>query len=381
MKPSSRLTHALATALAAGLLAIADPALAIKSRYNLPPPVTEIARDIHWLHWFLLIICSVIFVAVFGVMFYSIWAHRQSKGHKSADFHESTTVEIVWTIIPFLIVIAMAVPATRTVVAMKDTTNADLTIKATGYQWKWGYDYLKGEGEGISFLSQLSTPRAQIDGNAGKADRESNNTYLIEVDNELVVPVDKKVRIITTANDVIHAWMIPAFGVKQDAIPGFVRDTWFKADKIGTYRGQCAELCGRDHAFMPIVVRVVSAADYSKWAGEQQKVMAAKVDDPNKVWTAAELRDRGARVYAIACQACHQANGQGVKNAFPPLDGSKVAMNKEQQIAIMLNGKNAMPSWRQLSDVELAAVATFVRTSWSNKGDPVMPAEFKAARQ
>jgi cytochrome c oxidase subunit 2 len=382
MKPSSRFaSHALATALAGGLLSIAGPALAIKSRYNLAPAVTDIARDIHWLHWFLLIICTGIFVAVFGVMFYSIWAHRQSKGHKPADFHESTTVEIIWTIIPFLIVIAMAVPATKTVVAMKDTTNADLTIKVTGFQWKWGYDYLKGEGEGISFLSQLATPRAQIEGNSGKADREKNNTYLIEVDNELVVPVDKKVRIITTANDVIHAWMIPAFGVKQDAIPGFVRDTWFKADKIGTYRGQCAELCGRDHAFMPIVVRVVSAADYTKWAGEQQKVMASKVDDPNRAWTAAELRDRGARIYAVACQACHQPDGRGVKNAFPPLDGSKVVASKEQQIEIILNGKNAMPSWKQMSDVELAAVATYVRTNWSNKGEPVMPAEFKAARK
>jgi cytochrome c oxidase subunit 2 len=382
MKLSSRFVPTpLTAALTTAALLMAEPALAIRSRYNFAPPVTEIARDIHWLHWFMIVICGVIFVAVFGVMFYSIWAHRKSRGHKPADFHESTTVEIVWTVIPFLIVIGMAIPATKTVVAMKDTTNADLTIKATGYQWKWGYDYLKGEGEGISFLSQLATPRSQIEGDAGKAQREANKTYLLEVDNELVVPVNKKVRVITTANDVIHAWWIPAFGVKQDAIPGFVRDTWFRAEQIGTYHGQCAELCGRDHAFMPIVVKVVSAEDYTKWVAEKQKEMAALADDPNKTWTAAELMDRGAKVYAANCQACHQANGQGVKGAFPALVDSAVVHDKAQQIAIMLNGKNAMPSWKQLSDVELAAAATYVRGSWGNKDEPIMPAEFKAARK
>lgn len=372
----SKLTT-LRAAFAAGALAAAGGAGAIQSKYNLAPPVTQIARDIHWLHWMMLIICGVIFVAVFGVMFYSIWAHRKSKGAQPADFHESTKVEVVWTVIPFLIVIGMALPATKTVVAMKDTTNADLTIKVTGYQWKWGYDYLKGEGEGISFLSTLATPREQIEGKAQKS-----NTYLIEVDNELVVPVGKKVRVITTANDVIHAWMVPAFGVKQDAIPGFVRDTWFRAEKIGTYRGQCAELCGRDHAFMPIVVRVVSQEDYSKWVAEKKAAMAAAADDPNKTWTLAELQDRGSKVYAANCQACHQANGQGVKGAFPPLDGSAVVMNTPQQIAILLNGKGAMPSWKGLSDVELAAVATYTKNAWGNKAAvAVQPAEFKAARK
>ncbi|MEW5881308.1 MAG: cytochrome c oxidase subunit II [Pseudomonadota bacterium] len=367
----------LRAAFAAIALAAAGSAGAIQSKYNLAPPVTAIARDIHWLHWMMLIICGVIFVAVFGVMFYSIWAHRKSKGAQPADFHESTKVEVVWTVIPFLIVIGMALPATKTVVAMKDTTNADLTIKVTGYQWKWGYDYLKGEGEGISFLSTLATPREQIEGKAPKS-----NTYLIEVDNELVVPVGKKVRVITTANDVIHAWYVPAFGVKQDAIPGFVRDTWFRAEKIGTYRGQCAELCGRDHAFMPIVVRVVSQEDYSKWVAEKKAAMAAAADDPNKTWTLAELQERGAKVYAANCQACHQANGQGVKGAFPPLDGSAVVMNTPQQIAIMLNGKGAMPSWKGLSDVELAAVATYAKNAWGNKsGAVVQPAEFRSARK
>jgi cytochrome c oxidase subunit 2 len=232
---------------------------------NFAAPVTKIMEDIHWLHWFMMIICAVIFVAVFGAMFYSILKHRKSKGNKPADFHESTTVEIIWTVIPLLIVIGMALPATKTVVAMKDTTNADLTIKATGYQWKWGYDYLKGEGEGISFLSTLSTPREQINNLAEKSD-----TYLMEVDNEVVVPVNKKIRIITTANDVIHSWTVQGFGVKQDAIPGFVRDTWFKAEKVGTYRGQCSELCGKEHAFMPIVVKVVSDADYSAWVADKE---------------------------------------------------------------------------------------------------------------
>jgi cytochrome c oxidase subunit 2 len=367
--------------VATAALAAAGGAAAIQSRYNLAPPATRIAEEIHGLHWMMLIICGVIFIGVFGVMFYSIYAHRKSRGAVPANFHESTNVEIVWTVIPFLIVIGMAVPATRTVVAMKDTTNADLTIKATGYQWMWGYDYLKGEGEGISFLSRLATPRAQIDGD-DIAGRQANKTYLIEVDNEVVVPVNKKVRVITTANDVIHAWMIPAFGVKQDAIPGFVRDTWFRAEKVGTYRGQCAELCGKDHAFMPIVVRVVGAEDYTKWVNERKQALAAAQDDPKKTWELAELKERGAKVYAANCQACHQANGQGVKGAFPALDGSQVVMNKEQQIAIVLNGKGAMPPWKTLSDVELAAVATYVRNSWGNSaGSAVQPAEFAAARK
>jgi cytochrome c oxidase subunit II len=367
--------------VAVAAIAAAGAANAVQSKYNLAPPVTQIAREIHWLHWFMLIICTVIFVAVFGVMFYSIYAHRKSKGAVAATFHESTKVEIIWTIVPFFIVIAMALPATKTVVAMKDTSNADLTIKATGMQWKWGYDYLKGEGEGISFLSALSTPREQIDG-GNDAARLANATYLLEVDNEVVVPVDKKVRLITTANDVIHSWTIPAFGVKQDAIPGFVRDTWFRAEKPGTYRGNCVELCGRDHAFMPIVVKVVTQEDYTKWVAEKKQAMAALADDPAKQWTTAELVERGAKVYAANCVVCHQANGQGVKGAFPALDGSQIVNgDKANQIALMLSGKNAMPSWKALSDVELAAAATYVRNSWGNKAGEVKPADFKAARK
>jgi cytochrome c oxidase subunit 2 len=344
-------------------------------------PVTQIAAEINTLHNWMLGICLVIFIAVFGVMLYSIMKHRKSLGHKSASFHESTAVEIGWTIVPFIIIILMALPATRTVVAMKDTSNADLTIKATGMQWKWGYDYLKGEGEGISFLSNLSTPREQtVDPAVAKSDN-----YLIEVDNPVVVPVNKKVRIVTTANDVIHAWGIPAFGVKQDAIPGFVRDTWFRAEKVGLYRGQCYELCGKDHAFMPIVVNVLSDADYTKWVETKKKEMAAQADDPNKTWTVDEMKARGEKVYAANCVACHQANGKGVPGAFPALDGSPVVNGpRAGQIAIVLNGKNAMPAWKSvLSDTDIAAVITYTRNNWSNKASEniVQPAEVVAARK
>ncbi|OVZ55506.1 cytochrome c oxidase subunit II [Pigmentiphaga sp. NML080357] len=352
------------------------------NQLNLHEPVTSIAAQIEWLHWMMLGICLVIFIGVFAVMFYSIWAHRKSRGVKPASFHESIGVEVAWTVIPFLIVIGMALPATKTVVAMKDTSNADLTVKATGYQWKWGYDYLNGEGEGISFLSNLSTPMAQRTGAEPKGDN-----YLIEVDNPLVVPVNKKVRVITTANDVIHAWMVPAFGVKQDAIPGFVRDTWFRAEKIGEFRGQCAELCGKDHAFMPIVVKVVSEEDYSKWVEEQKAKMAALADDPNKTWTADELKTRGEKVFASNCVACHQANGKGVPGTFPALDADPTVLGpKDKQIETVLKGRpgTAMASFAHLSDVEIAAVITYTRHAWSNAGkgqDPVVqPADVKSAR-
>ncbi|MFM1928499.1 MAG: hypothetical protein RIR28_1082 [Pseudomonadota bacterium] len=240
------------------------------TRYNLRVPASEMAENLYTLHNFLLVVCVLICVAVFGVMFYSIYAHRKSKGHQPADFHESTSLEIAWTVVPFLIVVVIGVYATPIVMAQKDTTNADITVKATGYQWKWGYDYLKGEGQGIAFYSTLTTPYEQRINEQAKT-----LNYLSEVDNPLVVPVGKKIRVVTTANDVIHAWMVPAFGVKQDAIPGFVRDTWFKAEKVGTYNGHCAELCGKDHAFMPIVVRVVTAEEYTAWVNEQKSKSAA----------------------------------------------------------------------------------------------------------
>jgi cytochrome c oxidase subunit II len=326
-------------------------------------------------------VCIVIFVGVFGVMFYSIIKHRKSLGHKAASFHESTTVEIAWTVVPFIIVILMALPATKTVVEMKDTSNADITIKATGMQWKWGYDYLKGDGEGISFISSLSTPRDLV----VDPTRERGDNYLLEVDNPVVVPVNKKIRVVTTATDVIHAWGVPSFGIKQDAIPGFVRDAWFRSEKIGTYRGNCYELCGKEHAFMPIVVNVVSDEDYKKWVDGKKKEIAAKADDPTKVWTIDELKQRGAGVYAANCVACHQATGKGVPGAFPALDGSPVVNGpRAEQINVVLNGRKAMPSFKpSLNDTEIAAVITYTRNNWSNKAreNIVQPAEVAAARK
>ena len=349
---------------------------------NLHPPVTKIAEEQVWLHWFMLIICTVIFVAVFGVMFYSIWKHRKSVGHKAATFHESLKVEIAWTVVPFIIVILMALPATKAVVASKDTSNADLTIKATGYQWKWGYDYIKGEGEGIGFVSTLDNAQREMS-NSGKP--EATDDYLLKVDNPLVVPVDKKVRIITTSNDVIHSFAVNSFGIKQDANPGFVRDTWFRAEKTGDFHGQCQELCGKEHAYMPIHVKVVSAQEYTAWVTEQNKKIAAKQDDPSKVWTMAELMQKGEKVYASNCQSCHQATGKGM-GPIKALDGAAVVLDADslKQIKVLLNGQNnqTMPAWKQLSDSEIAAVISFTKNNWSNKtGQMVQPAEVLAARK
>ena len=348
---------------------------------DLPPAVTQIAREQRWLHYFMLIVCTVIFLAVFGVMFYSIFKHRKSKGAKAANFHESVKVEIAWTVAPFLIVIGMALPATKTVVAMNDTSSADLTIKATGMQWKWGYDYLNGEGEGIGFVSTLDPTHREMS-NSGKP---SGDDYLFKVDNPLVVPVDKKVRIITTANDVIHAFAVPAFGIKQDAIPGFVRDMWFRAEKIGDYHGQCQELCGKEHAYMPIHVKVVSQPDYTRWVDGKKKEAAAKADDPAKVWELADLSARGEKIYSANCAVCHLPTGKG-GGPIKPLDGAAVVLDadKGKQIAVLLNGQNngAMPSWKQLSDTEIAAVITYTKNNWSNKtGQVVQPVDVVAARK
>ena len=349
---------------------------------NLQPGATKIAQEQGWLHWFMLIICTVIFVVVFGVMFYSIWKHRKSVGHKPASFHESVKVEIAWTVIPFIIVILMALPATKAVVAQKDTSNADLTIKATGYQWKWGYDYIKGEGEGIAIISTLDNEHRNMSNNGAKG--VDIDDYLLKVDHPLVVPVNKKVRIITTANDVIHAFSVPSLGVKQDAIPGFVRDTWFRAEMVGDFHGQCQELCGKEHAYMPIHVKVVSAEDYAAWVAVEQKKMAAKMDDPSKVWTLPDILQRGEKVYAANCVACHQPNGKG-GGAIKALDGSAVVLNSEasKEIHVLLNGQNnnSMPAWKQLSDTDIAAVISYTKNNWANKtGQLVQPAEVKAAR-
>ncbi len=374
------MTNRTVNGAGAALSVLSGPAEAAY-QWNLPIPVTRVASEIYELHLIMMGIILVIFIGVFGVMFYSIYAHRKSVGHKAENFHENITVEIIWAIIPFLILIAVAWPATKSILNLKDTASPDITIKVTGYQWKWGYDYLKGEGEGISFLSNLSTPQDQITGKALKGEH-----YLLEVDNPMVVPVGKKVRVLITANDVIHSWMVPAFGVKQDAIPGFVRDSWFRAEKEGIYRGQCAELCGKDHGFMPIVVEVLSAEKYTAWVGEQKKRIAAAADDPNKKWNLADLKARGGKVYAANCVACHQANGQGVKGTFPALDGSPLVNGpRGRQMEIVLNGKRGTamaPFGKQLSDADIAAVVTYERNAWSNKtGDVIQPSEIRAARK
>ncbi|MBI4123663.1 MAG: cytochrome c oxidase subunit II [Betaproteobacteria bacterium] len=364
----------------AGLAGLAASGAAHAIAWYFQTPVSGIARDIDQLHQIIMWLIIVIFVGVFGFMFWACYAHRKSKGHQAEQFHENTTVEILWTVIPALILVIIAWPVTKTVIAQKDTAAPELTIKVTGYQWKWGYDYLRGEGEGISFVSMLATPREQIEGGARKGEN-----YLLEVDNEMVVPVGKKIRVIVTAADVIHAWWVPAFGAKQDAIPGFLRDTWFRVDKPGTYRGQCTELCGKEHGFMPIVVRAVPAEDYTKWVGERKQAMAAVAEDPSKTWKVDELVARGEKVYAANCVACHQASGRGAPPAFPPLAGSKVVNGPEPgQIDVVLNGRpnTAMQAFgKQLSDTDLAAVITFTRKSWGNKASEVQPAEVKARRK
>jgi cytochrome c oxidase subunit 2 len=376
-RQSVRRIFLLASALAAAAAAGAAQAL----EWNLQPAASAMSADIHSLHEYVMILVTVIFVGVFGFMFYACWAHRKSKGHPAAQFHENTTVELIWTVIPAIILVVFAIPVTKVVIAQKDTSAADVTIKATGIQWKWGYEYIKGEGEGISFVSTLATPRDQIEGRAPKGEH-----YLLEVDNEVVVPVGKKVRVLTTAADVVHAWWIPALGAKQDAIPGFIRDIWFRAEKTGTFRGQCVELCGKEHAFMPIVVRVVSQEDYSKWVGEKKQAMAAAQDDPNKAWTLADLITRGEKVYAANCVACHQANGSGLAAMkAPALAGNKLVVGAHNPpIDTVLNGRpnTAMQAFsKQLNDTEIAAVLTFTRNSWGNKANEVQPAEVKARRK
>jgi cytochrome c oxidase subunit II len=362
-----------------GLLGLALSGSAQAIAWYFQTPASKMASDIDWLHQIVMWLIIVIFVGVFGAMFYSCYAHRKSKGHKAEQFHENTVVEIIWTAVPAVILVFLAWPVTKVVIAQKDTSAADITVKVTGYQWKWGYDYIQGEGEGISFLSTLTTPREQIQGRAPKGDN-----YLLEVDNEMVVPVGKKIRVITTAADVVHAWWVPAFGAKQDAIPGFLRDIWFRPEQTGIFRGQCTELCGKEHGFMPIVVRVVSAEDYGKWVGEQKQKTAKAAEDDTKTFPVQELVQRGEKIYAANCVACHQPTGRGAPPAFPPLAGSKVVNGPEEaQIDTVLNGRpnTAMQSFKQLSNVDIASVITFTRNSWGNKASEVQPAEVAARRK
>jgi len=344
---------------------------------NLHQGVTPVSHDVYALHMFVFKICVSIAVVVFGAMFVSILKHRKSKGAVPAQFHESTTVEIIWTVVPFLILIAMAIPATKALVMAEDSSNPDLSIKVTGYQWKWGYEYL---GEGVSFISALSTPRAQI-----YNEQEKGPNYLLEVDHPLVVPVNKKVRMMITASDVIHSWWVPDLGMKKDAIPGYVNEMWFKIEKEGTYRGQCAELCGKDHGFMPIVVIAKNETDYRKWLADQKGKKAAAAVGADREWSMDELKARGEKVYASNCAACHQASGVGVPGVFPALKGSAVATGpKVAHMSTVIHGRpgTAMSAFaRQLNDIDLAAVITYERNAWGNNtGDLVQPTEIKAAR-
>ena len=342
---------------------------------NLRAPVSEIARQIYDLHMLIVYVCLAIFVVVFGIMFYSLYKHRKSVGHQAVQFHEHHTLEIIWTIIPAIILVVMAVPATKTIFAMKDTSAADMTVKVTGLQWKWEYDYL---GKDVKFISNLATTEDQINNKA-----EKGEYYLLEVDNPMVVPVGKKVRVLLTANDVIHSWSMPSFGVKQDAIPGFIKETWFRADKEGTYRGQCSELCGKNHGFMPIVVEAVSEAKYNEWLISKKEAAAAANAGADKEWAKDDLVANGKTVYEKNCAVCHQASGAGLPPAFPALTGSKIATGPiEGHLDIILKGKNVMPAWKALlNDVEIASVIAYERNALGNSaGDIIQPAQVKAAR-
>jgi cytochrome c oxidase subunit 2 len=365
------------TALAGWALAAYAGGVSAEYGLNLPRGVTPISQEAYDLHMLIMWICVIIGIVVFGAIFISIIKHRKSKGVQPAQFHESTTVEVIWTIIPFLILVGMAIPATKALVIMEDTSNPDLTIKATGYQWRWGYDYLD---EDISFMSTLATPKEQILNMESKGEN-----YLLEVDNPLVVPVNKKVRLLVTASDVIHAWWVPSLGMKKDAIPGFINEMWFTIEEEGTYRGQCAELCGKDHGYMPIVVIAKNEADYAAWVNDQKGAAVAVAAAAERDWTMAELMERGAGVYGRSCAACHQANGEGVPGAFPSLKGGAITTGPiAGHLDIVLNGKpgTAMAAFGgQLNDVDLAAVITYERNAWGNdKGDLIQPSEVKAAR-
>ncbi len=363
--------------ISVGLFMFGSSTVSAEYGLNLPRGVTPISQEAYDLHMLIFWICVVIAIVVFGAMFYSMLNHRKSKGAVASQFHESTAVEIVWTVVPFIILIGMAIPATKALVAMEDTSNSDITIKVTGYQWKWGYDYID---DGVSFLSTLSTPKEQIFGT-----EEKGENYLLEVDNPLVIPVNKKVRLLVTASDVIHAWWVPELGMKKDAIPGFVNEMWLKIDTEGTYRGQCAELCGKDHGFMPIVVVAKNDADYQTWLTEQQSASDADVEAAEKQWSKSDLMARGEKAYNTTCAACHQANGEGIPGVFPGIKGSAVSTGPmDAHLDMVLNGKagTAMAAFgSQLNDIDIAAVITYERNSWGNDtGDLIQPSEVKAAR-
>lgn len=345
---------------------------------NMAPGATQISNAVFDLHMTIFWICVVIGIIVFGAMFWSMMMHRRSTGQNAAHFHENTRVEILWTIVPFLILVAMAVPATATLIKMYDSSESEIDIQITGYQWKWHYKYL---GQDVEFFSNLATPAEQIHNQSAKGEH-----YLLEVDKPLVLPVDAKVRFLVTSADVIHSWWVPAFAVKRDAIPGFVNEAWTRVDKPGLYRGQCAELCGKDHGFMPIVVEVKSKPDYEKWLGERKAEAAQLKELTSKEWTLEELKERGDKVYHTTCVACHQAEGQGLPPMFPALKGSKIATGPiKDHLNIVFHGKpgTSMAAFgKQLSEVDIAAVVTYERNAWgNNKGDMVTPKEVLELKQ
>ena len=370
----------------------------VQAAYNLQDPATPIAHQIYDLHTLILLACLLIFIIVFGFMFYALYKHRKSVGHKAVHFHHNTKLEVIWTIIPFFILVGMAYPTTKTILDMRNVEQADINIKITGHQWVWEYEYI---GEGVSYVSNLSTPRDQIDNKTAKGVH-----YLLEVDRPLVVPIDKKVRVLLTSRDVIHSWWVPQLGVKQDAIPGFIHEAWFLIQKPGIYRGQCAELCGVGHGFMPIVVQAVPPDDYDDWLKSQKPNPTAATD--NKTYTLDELKPQGEKVYASRCAMCHQANGLGIAGMFPPLvdgtpfsadakvtgslaergfwkDGKVILGSKEQHLKIVMHGipgTSMQPIGQQLTDLEVAAVISYERNHWGNQtGDVIQPAEVAAIRK
>ncbi|WP_446557692.1 cytochrome c oxidase subunit II [Vibrio mediterranei] len=359
---------------------ISQPLIAESSGYNLTKGVTNISNQVYDLHMLIFYICCAIAFVVFGVMFYSIFKHRKSRGAVAANFHESTKVEIVWTVIPIIILIAMAIPATKTLVAMEDTSQSDITIKITGSQWKWHYEYF---GEDVNFFSLLATSQKQIDGI-----EEKGAHYLLEVDNPLVVPINQKIRFLMTSDDVIHSWWVPDFAVKKDTIPGFINEAWTRIDEPGVYRGQCAELCGKAHGFMPIVVQAMEQSDYDAWLAGKKQEMALAAAEAAKSLDATlpldELMTIGEEVYAGRCAVCHQANGEGITGAFPAIAGSAVATTGEvsTHISKIVDGVNgtAMQSFaNQLTDKEIAAVVTYQRNAWGNDtGDAVQASDINA---
>ena len=343
------------------------------SDYNMRVGVTEVSKEIFDLHMLIMWICVWIGVVVFGIMFWSLWKYRKSSGAIAAKFDDHFWVEIAWTIAATVILVGMAIPSTSVMIKAYDDTEGDINIMVTGYQWKWQYKYLE---DGVSFFSNLATSQEEIDNALPKGE-----FYLSEVDEPLVIPINKRIRFLITGNDVIHSWWVPDFAVKQDAVPGFINTAWTIVPKPGIYRGACTELCGLKHAFMPVVVRAVEQEEYEAWIIEKIVLAEAEKLLTEKVWTKAELIERGQGVYLKNCVACHQANGQGLPPVFPSLEGSQIVMrDKARNIEILMEGVQgaAMQDFsKQLSEVDIASVITYTRDSWSNgkngDGEIVVP--------